>query len=875
MSHISNKALKALAFSALLSPIIAPVTANAGVVSSQGRNVVYKATFNDVEGIDSALLDWRNPSAEFTFDMEDADWTDGLELLLSADPVGRVSSRTPLMVQFNNDKPVPIVTRGQGFDSRIKLDPAKIRPRRNKVKFTYRVPSGAECLGPQHGAWRVNFKESFVVIKARAKSRDFRLNEIEARLSNATTAPRSVNILARGQNTAKLQALAAQGVGLRMKNIPDFKTTKTSSEFEIVMGRRDELYGRVTDRDILEGNGPNILVHEGRPMRLVITGDTDSDVMAMASAFASRPLPSSRRSKTSLGEMQFQTPFYANQVIIDKTAKISDLGGTYFEDGWGPQAKRIKFNVADPIASQGEILLRLASNNNVDKDSRVSVNLNGQSLGYTNLNKVRKSVAFDIPAGALQGTDNLLTITPELSMVKNSGCNFTQELPGFYLGAGSRIKVETPHKSPTAELSKLTASGAPFSIQHGKDTVIVLPSRSSRDYGASLKVMAKLAKSSGHGWTNANYMRSSNYAAISPDKNILFIGPSSALNARLRKTAPQGLVSALKGKTLNGTGRVVASNDRFASNDVNATLRLYAARQAKTGRIRQGGVAALYSSPLESGKVMGVITNVPGRSFSLVANDVIKPGHWNRLEGSVARWNTSNVLMAQMAMSVPGYIPPKPKASDLSDMAAGFAWPSLDLPNVGWPTADWEAFEFDQMDTQALKSKMNAFRTHILTLIGGGKVADNTAVKPAQGQSAKLAVPAYVPAEKTSRLITIRNRANSKLELRGYSTVQEKSQNFIKVIEGTNNWAKTQTDKIRQSWQRLDLETKISALQMKLRPMGQKMQTMSEKNVPGMDAVKWSEKNMSFPALMLILICGSIFLLLGLARPSSRLGGRH
>lgn len=871
MSHISNKALKALALSALLSSFMMPVTANAGVVASQGRNVVYKATFNEVEGRDSMLLDWRNPSAEFSFNKEDADWTDGLQLFLSADPVGRVSSRTPIMVQFNNDKPVPIVTRGQGFDTRIKLNPGKIRPRRNTVKITYKTPSGAQCLEPQHGAWSLNFKESFIVIKARAKSRNYRLSEIEARLSNSTTAPKSISILARGQNTTKLQALAAQGVGLRMKNIPDFRTNSRSSEFEIVLGRRDELHGHVTDRDILDGTGPRISVHDGRPMRLVITGDTDDEVTAMASAFATRPLPPTRRAETSLSEMQFLSPFDANKTTIDKMAKISDLGGTYFEDGWGPQAKQIKFNIADPKSSQGEILLRLASNKNVDDDSRVSVNLNGHSLGYTKLDKARKSVAFDIPMGSLHGSGNLLTITPELSTKKSSGCSFQQKLPGFYLGQGSRIKIETPQTSPIAELSKLTASGAPFSIEHGKDTVIALPSRSSRDYGASLKVLAKLAKSSGRGWTEANYMRSSNYASIAPNKNILFIGPSSALTSRLRQTAPQGLTSALRGKPLNGTNQIIASIERFASNNEADTMRLYAARQTQTSRIGQGGVAALYPSPLGKGQVMGVITNVPGRSFSNVANDVIKPDNWNRLEGSVSRWNRSNVLMAQTAMSVPGFVNPKPKAIGLSDIAPNFTWPSIDLPH-----ADWTQFEFDGFDIQTVKSKLEGFRTRMLALIEARNLGGDVP-KPKPIQSATLTAPdyAYVPAQKMIKKVTI-GQASNTLELRGYSTVQDKSQNVIKVIEGTQIWVKDKSEKLRKSWQRFDLKMKVNALQSKLRPSSQIGQgSVSNNNTPSINATKDDERNLSSETLMLIFLFSIIFAILGLTRPSPRADEQH
>ena len=108
-----------------------------------------------------------------------------------------------------------------------------------------------------------------------------------------------------------------------------------------------------------------------------------------------------------------------------------------------------------------------------------------------------------------------MTITPELSLAKQSGCNFLEQSPGFYLGAGSKLKIAAPTASPVAELSKLTATGAPFSLNQGKDTLVVLPARSSRDYAASLKVLAKLAKSSGRGWSNAEFMRSTNYTALS------------------------------------------------------------------------------------------------------------------------------------------------------------------------------------------------------------------------------------------------------------------------------------------------------------------------------------------------------------------------
>jgi len=829
MFHFNNAAIKTVLSALLLSTAALPVTANAAVYTPEGRTTVYKTSLAAVEGLDARVLDWRNPSVEFTFDASDTDWTDGLELLLSADPLGKVNRRTPLMVQFNNGKPTPVITRGQGFDARIKLDKARIRPHNNKIRFTYNTPAGADCLNPEHGGWRLDFKNSLIIIKARAKARNYELREVEARLSNPTTAPKSVRILARGQNTAKLQALAAQGMGLRMDNTPEFKTSSGTSEFDIILGRRDQLYGWVSDTKILDGNGPRILVHKGRPMRLIITGDTDIEVMETAKSFATYELPNAYRPVTSLGEMNMQSALGSSVSRVDGTAKLTDLGGGYFGSGWGPKPQKFTFDVSDPIASTGEILLRIGRDKAVSDNSRVSVNLNGKSLGFTALNKSRKSVAFDIPAGTLQGTDNILSITPALEMNGVSGCNFTQTSPGLYLGDGSKLKIETPVPSLVAELSKMTATGAPFSIEQGADTVVMLPAASSRDYNASLKVLAKLAKSSGHGWTNANYMRSTNLGVVGADKNVLVIGPSASFDRAIRDGAPKGLSSALKGQTLNGNNRV-ASIDRFAASDETTTIRQYAQRQAQAGRISNGGVAALYPSPLSDGKVMGVITNVPGRSFSSVASQLIQSKAWNAMEGSVARWDGSKVIMAQTAMAVPGFIGSAPKPTTLGK----FTLPEFDLPDINWPKFDRETFEFGEIDMSTVKAKFETLKVSAATLLGGVK-------------KDKVITPKLKPS------------ATTVPKLRGLSKVPAiKKPNAALVSLKT--WTANATAKTQQAWKKLDLSGSIKGLQARAKA--------SSETTAGSKVAAWSKAIMDTPAIMLTLTLAAFFLLLGLLIPS-------
>ena len=83
-------------------------------------------------------------------------------------------------------------------------------------------------------------------------------------------------------------------------------------------------------------------------------------------------------------------------------------------------------------------------------------------------------------------------------------------------------------------------------------------------------------------------------------------------------------------------------------------------------------------------------------------------------------------------------------------------------------------------------------------------------------------------------------------------------------------------DPVRKGWQRFDAPSKVKTVQDKTRPIGDKIQnSMSGKTIPGAHAALWGEKHMSLPAILLMLVFGGIFALMGLSGPSSFLGGRH
>lgn len=162
-----------------------------------------------------------------------------------------------------------------------------------------------------------------------------------------------------------------------------------------------------------------------------------------------------------------------------------------------------------------------------------------------------------------------------------------------------------------------------------------------------------MAKTSGSGWINASVSKakaSNKSAQDNSSKNVLVIGPRAS-RTKLLSGAPRALTAALKGKVSSGALALnTGGYEKFASADAAKTMQIYAAKKRAKTRIGSGGVAAVYP---DGQRLIGVISNTPGRSFSSTAQDLIEGDQWNNLSGSVSRWNSKTVLMAQTAIPTP------------------------------------------------------------------------------------------------------------------------------------------------------------------------------------------------------------------------------
>lgn len=896
----------------LLSTAALPQTGSAASYLDsvpRGAKTAYTASLVDMtqseSGLTTRTLDWRQPSVELYFDLPPSERTSEIVLKLSADPLTRVAPNAPLQVQFNNGKPVPVLSNGRGFEARLPLDAGIARNRRNLIRISYPVPAGADCITPAHGAWSIDLAQSTLRMVGRAETRHMSISEVTSYLRQPVLSPKTVGLIARGPDGTDMQALAAQGIALRTPGVPNFSVSSRNTDFNVVMVKRSRLFDITDDPMILNSKGPRIFVPRGKPTDLIFTADTDAEIVNMLTVFATRKLPGTRRSISSVGEMNLQYPLSSGSVKIDGKTRLSDLAVATADPGSGAQT--YKFSVADPAATGGEILLRLSTTDKLADDSRLRVTLNGKTLGAAKLDKKRKSVAFDIQPGALNATSNVLSLVPDLDAKPGYSCpTVTSVDAGFSIGNGSRLNLTKAAVSPVTELSQLTSTGGLFAQS---ESYIALP-RGTREYQASLRVLGRMAKASGHGLTLADYTRK---LEISDDKHVLIIGPSSMAKTRLNG-APKALRDAMSGRSSTGDNLLQAAYGRSASAGSDDAALKYAAAQSAPRKINRGGVAALYDTG--NGKLTGVISTAPGSSFIQASRSLVEPGHWNALQGGVARWTSSTVVMAQTAQSDAGIAKPIPQGGfELPDIGLSvfdnldLQWPDISWPEIDWPEIDWPEFDMPQVgfpnvkwpsfksaeapvvvEPAAMTREVSAKKVETTKIRNLGQSETFAAEKVSTEKiTPKKVLPEKIVkvAEITPRLKPTLNRpAETAAGLRGrFDFSFEKPKRFGSFEDirrttktkwsETKRWVKNKTKSVSNMRALDDMARATDRLQDRVQPAGQSVKSTFRDKLPGKGLVQLGDRTVSIYGLILILAFGLVLLLMSLARPASRLGGRH
>lgn len=891
--------LKTASMTAMMAVLSTNVTANAAVLNPGLKTTVGAVQSNSVSfseltpKLSDPILDWRAPSHTIEFDLADSDWTSGLSLILSADPMGRVNPTTPFFVRLNSGDPIRINTKGKGFDARIKLKTSELRETKNKLTIYLGAPKNASCFLPKDGEWSINLQGSSLKLRTRAKSQNYVINDLKERFNNTIIAPSAIGLIAKGPNATKHQALMAQSIGLRMETMPRFTTLNYTGEVDFVIGRRDAIKNNIRNKNVLQKSGPKIVVDTGRPLRVIVTGDTDAEVDRAVSAFAQFELPTSDADYIDAGFFSLQPRLQPTDKLIHKSkTRLSDLGRIDFEKSWKPGTSQLVFDVKNSQSARGEILLRLNTPSSlIEAKSDLTLSLNGTPLGKTNLDKKRKSVSFDIPKGLLQGQNNTLKLEPLAKYENVENCSqIAYEDNALYLGLGSSLKIDKSNETPISDVSNLMTTGAPFSDLNGEDTLLVLP-KSAENYHIALDMLARLAQTSGKSWANAVIIRDvDSVSAKAQNKNLLFIMPSNELPPRLKNSAPKTLKLALNGRASQGVNLTAKEIQQYASNELIESIRDTPRASSNNQSVNSGGVAALYESPFDKDKVVAVITNTPKQSFKSTMAFLKKQDHWNAIEGSVARWNKNSVLMTELSSDLPNFVRSTPDLSfsdtvkyrfdKLKTVTSDFLefnspeidfpkinMPDLNLPEINWPRFNFKNLAMPDINFDFIKEKIGQYeinnepqsygtnREELISTPNEEKKlvlrrSDLSAVKSNTDSSEKFASSSFLDNALTQNT----KRKATSLDLKGLSRVTDKGV----IIESStsrvpNKMGTTLSEIVKANWNslKLSLTNWSNSLLAK-----SKNETIHEK-------YKGKDQTFSLLTLLVVLSLGGILIAIG------------
>ncbi|MEP6342507.1 MAG: cellulose biosynthesis cyclic di-GMP-binding regulatory protein BcsB [Maricaulaceae bacterium] len=605
---------------------------------------ISKTTVSELIEGQPTRLDWKTSEIVIPFNLPETVWVDKVEFLISARPTGALRHHRNLQLRVNGSEPIILKAQGQRFDARIKLDQQHLRRHGNKLYISSQSTSST-CIGPDHAGWDISTDRSFLVYYGRPMKRDLNLKDLASIWSHPSTKPSLVGLKVIGDDKFRHESLIMQGLSIRTNSVPKIRSTFNNNHIDIVAGLREDIKPYIRNTNHRKANGAEIILDKGHPMRLIITGDTADQVTDAINAFSTHKLPLTRRVKTTPTELRLQPVLSNERPIFEKTHRLAEAGSIIFTDSWATPPLNFNFDVPNSTDKTGEITLRLTGNKALSKSSTLQVSLNDRKLGVTKIDARRKTVKFDITYGLLATSNNKLEITSDLHPAKNiDNCSIIDTQPGFSLGLGSKIVLEGQVDKKVHNVASLAVRTGPFAT--AKNVVIYSTAQRTRDRNSLLRLTGNIALISGKAWTHATYIEGRNPLIPTTD-NLLILGPVTNNVEDLLTTAPKALKLALKGQKLPSIDeQLVAGIFKVASSEGTEAIRLAAAAERSNARSGFTGLMSLYDDPVNQ-RTVGIISTKPGSSFSQAATNLLKPGIWNNIAGSVAAWNSNTSVVAQ------------------------------------------------------------------------------------------------------------------------------------------------------------------------------------------------------------------------------------
>jgi len=611
-------------------------------VSIKGRLLGY--ALGEIVGNNPTVLNWKTNEIIIPFDLPGTVWVDKVEVLISARPTGELRFHRNLKIRVNGSKPITLQAQGQRFDARVKLEQRHLRQRGNNL-YISGISTTSACAGPNHAGWEIDKDKSIIVFYGRNMTRDLSMRDLSAMFSQPRSGATKLGLKIVGEDQFRNEALVTQSVTLRTGSIPNLRSAFSGNDLDIVAGVRSDVAQYIRRTSSRSGSGAQIILDESRPPRLILTGDTPSDVREAVNAFANHKLPVTRRLEVRPTELTLQPVLANTRVSFEKTHKLADAGTLKPADQWITPPLSFKFDTSYAAQRSGELILRLNGNETISDSSSLSVSLNNNPLGQTKIDAKRKTIRLNIPQGHLIGAENELIVTTDLRPdAAVPTCDVAKINPGFSLGLGSKIALSRNIDTSIHDVSNLASPNGPYALS--KNVAIISTAVNSTDRLSTLRLMGHMAHVSGSAWTHANFIEGA-APVIADTENILIIGPRTSALEPFLTHAPKALRLALKGQKIPNIPEArVAEVLRVAALDSNQAFKLASSSARDQAKRFTSGLVSIFDDP-DNAQTISVITAYPGGSFSTAAQSLLKPGVWNGLSGSVAQWDGTGARMIQ------------------------------------------------------------------------------------------------------------------------------------------------------------------------------------------------------------------------------------
>ena len=487
-----------------------------------------------------------------------------------------IQERSQLVVRVNGQPAaqISLVPETPQGSVQVPLPLASLQPGYNDLEFSVAQLVPGECVDPSSGdLWTTLLLDrAHIDFSVRLRPAPLLLSSLTDFFFDPRAAVHDeVIFLVQTMNPATLRAaaLAAAGIALRLDYQPisfRLSSVPVADRDHVVIGTSDFVSSFPFDEGppgqgarlairhlayneirLLDGQEAEIRTVDPTRIAVLLSGDTDDELLRAATALALITYPLPRTAEAAISEIEIPElmPHTARFLLQPgRTYQLSALGFSHHSfSGSRSGAQEQKFRLGSDLLfkpqKQVELNLKLSYGSKMRADSALNVFLNETFVGAIPLDDTKggqfSGYRLNIPAYVLKNGFNTLSFAPVLTPLVTGKCTFIQE-KNLQLTVYGDSSLTIPDLDRFMELPSLRAifqDGYPFHIWPDmRDSQVFLPDAGPETVAAAINIVAMLTQKNGVPPLGLSFVTDS---APRADRNTLVIGAWESLSPDMQE----------------------------------------------------------------------------------------------------------------------------------------------------------------------------------------------------------------------------------------------------------------------------------------------------------------------------------------------------